>query len=72
MKGYTLALDFKVNGKLEKLIASLDKIVMDYGGHIYRTKDAMSNPALTDYLKNIESSKFESMQNERINRFKQK
>ncbi len=72
MKGYTLALDFKVNGKLEKLIANLDKIVMDYGGHIYRTKDAMSNPALTDYLKNIESSKFESMQNERINRFKQK
>ena len=72
MKGYTLALDFKVNGKLEKLIANLDKIVMEYGGHIYRTKDAMSNPALTDYLKNIESSKFESMQNERINRFKQK
>ncbi len=72
MKGYTLALDFKVNNKLEKLIASLDKIVMDYGGHIYRTKDAMSNPALTDYLNHIDSPKFESMQNERINRFKQK
>ena len=72
MKGYTLALDFKVNNKLEKLIASLDKIVMDYGGHIYRTKDAMSNPALTDYLQHIDSPKFESMQNERINRFKQK
>lgn len=70
MKGYTLALDFKVNDKLEKLIASLDQIVMEYGGHIYRTKDAMSTPALTDYLKNIDSSKFESMQNERINRFK--
>ncbi len=45
---------------------------MDYGGHIYRTKDAMSNPALTDYLQHIDSPKFESMQNERINRFKQK
>ena len=72
MKGYTLALDFKVNDKLEKLIGSLDKIVMDYEGHIYRTKDAMSNPALTDYLNHIDSPKFESMQNERINRFKQK
>ncbi len=72
MKGYTLALDFKVNDKLEKLIANLDQIVMNYGGHIYRTKDAMSNPALTDYLQNIDSPKFESMQNERINRFKQK
>ena len=72
MKGYTLALDFKVNDKLEKLIGSLDKIIMDYGGHIYRTKDAMSNPTLTDYLNNIDSPKFESMQNERINRFKQK
>ena len=70
MKGYTLALDFKVNDKLEKLIANLDRIVMDFGGHIYRTKDAMSNPALTDYLQNVDSSKFESMQNERINRFK--
>ena len=64
--------DFKVNDKLEKLIANLDKIVMDFGGHIYRTKDAMSNPALTDYLQQIDSPKFESMQNERINRFKQK
>ena len=70
MKGYTLALDFKVNDKLEKLIANLDRIVMDFGGHIYRTKDAMSNPALTDYLQNVDSPKFESMQNERINRFK--
>lgn len=70
MKGYTLALDFKVNSGLEKLVKDLDKIVMEYGGHIYRTKDAMSNPALTNYLKNVDSDKFESMQNERINRLK--
>ncbi|WP_313373438.1 FAD-binding oxidoreductase [Chishuiella sp.] len=70
MKGYTLALDFKVNSGLEKLVKDLDKIVMEYGGHIYRTKDAMSNPALTNYLKNVDSDKFESMQSERINRLK--
>lgn len=70
MKGYTLALDFKVNDKLEQLINQLDEVVMQYGGRIYRTKDSMSNPALTNYLQNIDSNKFESIQNERINRFK--
>ncbi|WP_313386142.1 FAD-binding oxidoreductase [Chishuiella sp.] len=70
MKGYTLALDFKVNSGLEKLVKDLDKIVMEFGGHIYRTKDAMSNPELTNYLKNVDSDKFESMQSERINRLK--
>lgn len=67
--GYTLALDFKVNNGLKKLIENLDLIVEAYGGRIYRTKDAMSNPSLTDYLKNVDSNKFESLQNERINRF---
>lgn len=70
MKGYTLALDFKVNSGLERLVKDLDKIVMEFGGHIYRTKDAMSNPELTNYLKNVDSDKFESMQSERINRLK--
>lgn len=68
--GYTLALDFKVNKNLKKLIQQLDEIVERNGGRIYRTKDAMSNPILTDYLKNVDSDKFESLQNERINRFK--
>lgn len=68
--GYTLALDFKVNKDLKKLIQQLDGIVEKNGGRIYRTKDAMSNPNLTDYLKNTDSEKFESLQNERINRFK--
>ena len=66
--GYTLALDFKVNKDLKKLIENLDLIVEAFGGRIYRTKDAMSKPGLTDYLKNIDSTKFESLQNERINR----
>ena len=66
--GYTLALDFKVNKQLKELIAKLDHIVEKYNGRIYRTKDAMSDPKLTNYLKNIDSFKFQSMQNERINR----
>jgi len=71
-RGYTLALDFKVNDNLKSLITDLDEIVMKYGGRIYRTKDSMSNPKLTNYLKNIDSEKFESLQNERINRFNKK
>lgn len=70
--GYTLALDFKVNKGLRQLIEELDLIVETFGGRIYRTKDAMSKPTLTDYLKNIDSDKFESLQNERINRLKKK
>lgn len=66
--GYTLALDFKVNKELKMLIEKLDEIVERNGGRIYRTKDAMSKPSLTDYLKNVDSDKFESIQNERINR----
>jgi len=69
--GYTLALDFKVNKGLKKLIEKLDEIVEKNGGRIYRTKDTMSKPSLTNYLKNVDSNKFESIQNERINRLNQ-
>ncbi len=65
-EGYTLALDFKLNSKLPKLVNDLDQIVEDYGGRIYRAKDAMSRSSLTDYLKNIEGNSFNSTQNERI------
>lgn len=66
MEGYTLALDFKVNSKLKKLVEQLDAIVEQYGGRIYLTKDAMSQPTLTDYLKNVDNSKFISLQRQRI------
>lgn len=39
MKGYTLALDFKIQQKLFPLLNELDRIVLDYGGRIYLTKD---------------------------------
>ena len=67
-EGYTLALDFKVNRQLIQLVSNLDKIVEEYGGRIYRTKDSMSKPSLTNYLKNTESSKFVSLQSKRIAR----
>ncbi|AZA56726.1 FAD-binding oxidoreductase [Chryseobacterium shandongense] len=65
-EGYSLALDFKVNAKLRKLIDRLDDIVEEYNGKIYRTKDSMSRSSLTNYLKNVESSKFVSLQHRRI------
>ncbi|WP_343661582.1 FAD-binding oxidoreductase [Chryseobacterium sp.] len=66
MEGYTLALDFKVNSKLKKLIDQLDAIVQEFGGRIYLTKDSMSRSSLTNYLKNIQNPKFVSLQHKRI------
>ncbi len=65
-EGYSLALDFKVNSKLKGLIEKLDNIVEEFGGRIYRTKDSMSKSSLTNYLKNVDSSKFVSLQHKRI------
>ncbi len=39
MEGYTLALDFKIESSLFPLLDELDRIVCDYGGRIYLTKD---------------------------------
>lgn len=65
-EGYTLALDFKVNSKLKKLVEKLDEIVEEFGGRIYLTKDSMSKSSLTNYLKNVENPKFVSVQHKRI------
>lgn len=66
MEGYTLALDFKVNSRLPKLVQDLDAIVEEYDGRIYLTKDCMSKSSLTNYLQNVNSSKFVSLQHKRI------
>jgi FAD/FMN-containing dehydrogenase len=66
VEGYTLALDFKVNSKLKKLVDQLDSIVQEFGGRIYLTKDSMSRSSLTNYLKNIQNPKFVSLQHKRI------
>ena len=39
MEGCTLALDFKLDTGLFKLLNELDSIVLDYGGRVYLTKD---------------------------------
>ena len=66
MEGYTLALDFKVNKKLKNLIEKLDAIVEEFDGRIYLTKDSMSKSSLTNYLQNVQNSKFVSLQHKRI------
>lgn len=38
-EGYTLALDFKIETDLFPLLDELDKIVLEYGGRFYLTKD---------------------------------
>lgn len=40
MKGYTLALDFPISRNLFSLFSELDRMVLDYGGRHYLTKDA--------------------------------
>ena len=39
MEGFTLALDFKISRNLMTLLDKLDRIVLEYGGRIYLTKD---------------------------------
>lgn len=45
MEGYTLALDFKAEPAVFELLDQLDKLVLDYGGRLYLTKDARMNEA---------------------------
>jgi FAD/FMN-containing dehydrogenase len=40
MEGYTLALDFPVRDNLFEFLEELDKIVLEYNGRIYLSKDA--------------------------------
>jgi len=39
IEGYSLALDFKIEDGLFELLDELDKVVVEYGGRIYLTKD---------------------------------
>jgi hypothetical protein len=43
-EGYTLALDFPVRDNLFPFLDELDKIVIQYDGRLYMSKDARMNP----------------------------
>ncbi len=69
MEGYTLAVDFKVNKKVFRLLDALDEIVLAYGGRLYLTKDArMAANTFAKSYKNkfAHSAKFSSLQSQRL------
>lgn len=68
MKGYTLALDFKINTKVLTLLNKLDNLVLQYGGKLYLAKDSRMSKDMFSrtYSKQIKSNKFISLQHERL------
>jgi decaprenylphospho-beta-D-ribofuranose 2-oxidase len=78
MGGYTIALDFKMQPKLLRLLDELDRIVVDYGGRLYLAKDARmskeifqnSYPKWEVFLKMRQelglNKKFNSLQSRRL------
>jgi FAD/FMN-containing dehydrogenase len=69
IEGYTLALDFKVSPKVFILMDELDKIVLEYGGRLYLTKDARMTSATFRQSYGTAFShpaKFQSLQSNRL------
>ena len=78
MEGYTLALDFPITRKLFPFLNELDRMVTDYGGRVYLTKDARMSAAMfrrtyrnaekfINYKHNIDKKNiFRSLQSERL------
>ncbi len=78
MEGYTLALDFKIEPGLFELLNELDKIVLEYQGRFYLSKDVrVSKETFEAGYKNIEKfrqfrkrykmdQKFHSLQSNRV------
>ena len=48
LEGYTLTLDFHATAATLRLVAELDRRVMDFGGRVYLAKDACQSPALVE------------------------
>lgn len=65
-EGYTLALDFKIQKGLRILINELDQIVLKYGGHLYLTKDSISDRKMFK-MPDFKVEKFISHQYKRLN-----
>jgi decaprenylphospho-beta-D-ribofuranose 2-oxidase len=48
-EGYTLALDFPVREGLLEFLDELDRVVLEYGGRIYMSKDARMKPDILQH-----------------------
>jgi FAD/FMN-containing dehydrogenase len=78
LEGYSLALDFKIEKGLFKLLDELDKIVLEHGGRIYLTKDVRVSKAVfekgypnIDKFREVRENykmnlKFNSLQSKRV------
>ncbi len=68
-EGYTLALDFPLSSGIFKLLEELDRLVLDFGGRVYLTKDARMSPDTFSKMYPVHfstSSKFSSLQSLRL------
>jgi FAD/FMN-containing dehydrogenase len=78
MHGYTLALDFRIQRNLSKLLSEMDEIVIKHGGRFYLAKDARVSRKIFeagyDYVDRFRSlrkqygmnKKFNSLQSQRV------
>ncbi len=78
MEGFTLALDFRIQRNLLKLLSELDEIVIKHGGRFYLAKDARVTREVfevgyecIDKFRRLRhqygmSSKFNSLQSQRV------
>jgi len=68
MEGYTLALDFKVNPEVFRMLDELDEIVLNHNGRLYLAKDARMSADVfqRSYSKVVPSSNFQSAQSARL------
>jgi decaprenylphospho-beta-D-ribofuranose 2-oxidase len=69
MKGYTLAIDFKISRAAFALLDELDELVLHYGGRVYLTKDArMKQETFSKSYPPIKKQvgKFQSLQSQRL------
>lgn len=78
MEGYTLAVDFAVGDRTDRMTTELDRVVTTYGGRLYLAKDARQTRATLDAgYPNVErfrtwrresgsADRFRSLQSERL------
>ena len=78
LKGYSLAIDFKLSKSLYDVLKKLDKIVLKYKGRIYLSKDVRINKedfemnySKINQFRNIRekyqmNKKFQSLQSKRV------